>query len=154
MTELALGPWLIEATLEIFETMVCSRIEAGTPSIDGESPAAHVVGAVGFLGSLRGTVSFYCSNDVARDIAGLLLGIEPAEAESQVPDTVGEITNMIAGRLRGRMAQHGETVMITTPTVTRGTDFSAQHFNIASRILCPFRMGSQELFVELILQAA
>ena len=82
-----------------------------------------------------------------------LLGISPDEAGAEVPDTVGEITNMIAGTLRGKLAQSGDTLMITPPSVTVGSDFSAQHFNVAARVLCPFQMGAHEVFVELILQS-
>lgn len=145
---------LVEATSEVFETMVFRSLVAGLPIFDGRQPVASVVGAVRFLGSLSGTVSFYSSDEAARDIAGALLGISPDDAGNEVPDAVGEITNMIAGALRGKLAQVGETLMITPPSVTRGTDFSAQHFNVASRVLCPFAMGEREVYVELILQSA
>jgi chemotaxis protein CheX len=146
-------PKLIEATTEVFETMVFRTLEAGPPTIDGQQPAANVVGAVRFLGSLSGTVSFYSSDGAAREIAGALLGISPEDAGNEVPDAVGEITNMIAGSLRGKLAQSGENLMITPPSVTRGSDFCAQHFNVASRALVPFKMGEKEVFVELILQS-
>jgi chemotaxis protein CheX len=146
-------PKLAEAVNEVFETMVFKTLAAGTPLRDERQPKANVVGAIRFLGSLSGTVSFYSSDAAARDIAGALLGISPEDAGNEVPDAVGEITNMIAGSLRGKLAQAGESLMITPPSVTRGTDFSAQHFNVAARVLCPFAMESHEVFVEIILQS-
>jgi len=145
-------PRLTDATIEVFETMVFTTLVVGEPALDSPPPAAHVVGAVRFLGSLSGTVSLYASNDAAQEIAGQLLGISPEEAADSVCDAIGEVTNMIAGTFRAKVTQTGETLMITTPTVTRGTDFSAQHFNVASRVLCPFFMGEKKVFVELILQ--
>lgn len=144
---------LAEATSEVFEKMVCTALGSCPPVVDGFQPPAHVMGAVRFLGTLSGTVSFYASDDASRRIAGHLLGIRPDEAGDSVADAVGEITNMIAGTFRAKMTQSGETLMITTPTVTRGSDFSAQHFNVASRSLCRFTMGDHEVFVELILQS-
>jgi chemotaxis protein CheX len=146
-------PKIAEATTEVFETMVFKSLEAGEPTVDGAQPVANVVGAIRFLGSLSGTVSFYSSDGAAREIAGALLGISPEDANNEVADAVGEITNMIAGSLRGKLAQSGENLMITPPSVTRGSDFSAQHFNVASRVLCPFKMDDKEVFVELILQS-
>jgi chemotaxis protein CheX len=146
-------PHLIEATTEVFATMMAKELEAGSPAVNGAQPAANVVGAVRFLGTMTGTVSFYASEPAAREIAGAMLGIAPEEADGEVSDAVGEITNMIAGTLRGKLTQTGERLMITPPSVTRGTDFSAQHFNVASRVLCPFHMGGEQVFVELILQA-
>jgi chemotaxis protein CheX len=151
---LAMIPLLFDATSEVFATMVFVDLERGTPIEGHEQPVATVVGAVNFLGSVSGTASFYASAAAAREIAGAMLGIDPAEAEAEVPDTVGEITNMIAGTFRGKLTQAGETLMITPPSVTVGTDFRAQHFNVAARVLCPFRMRDHELFVELILQAS
>jgi chemotaxis protein CheX len=146
-------PRLAEATNEVFETMVLKTLAAGEPMRDKRQPTANVVGAIRFLGSLSGTVSFYSSDAAAREIAGALLGIAPEDANNEVPDAVGEITNMIAGALRGKLAPAGEHLMITPPSVTRGSDFSAQHFNVASRVLCPFKMDDHEVFVEIILQS-
>jgi chemotaxis protein CheX len=147
-------PKLVDATTEVFATMVFTSLTPGEPIVDGTQPVANVVGAVRFLGTVSGCVSFYSSDAAAREISGAMLGISPEEAGDAVCDTVGEITNMIAGTLRGKLAQSGETLMITPPSVTRGTDFCAQHFNVASRVLCPFTMGAQDVFVELILQSA
>ncbi len=147
-------PKLTEATIEVFETMAFTTLTPQQALADTPQPTASVMGAVRFLGSLSGTVSFYAADDAACQIAGLLLGIPPEEADDQTADAVGEITNMIAGTFRAKMAQGGETLMITTPTVTRGSDFRSQHFNVVSRWLCPFQMGERTVFVELILQAA
>lgn len=151
--ETSIIPKLAEATNEVFETMVFKTLVAGAPLRDERQPKANVVGAIRFLGSLSGTVSFYSSDEAARDIAGALLGISPEDAGNEVPDAVGEITNMIAGSLRGKLAQAGETLMITPPSVTRGSDFCAQHFNVAARVLYPFTMDSHVVFVEIILQS-
>ena len=145
---------LAEATLEVFETMVFTTLTPGTPDHDGPQPPASVMGAVGFLGSSSGTVSFFATDDGACQIAAMLLGSSPEEALEQMPDAVGEITNMVAGTFRAKMAQGGETLMITTPTVTRGSDFHAQHFHVVSRSLCSFAMGEHTVWVELVLQAA
>lgn len=146
-------PRIAEATREVFETMVSTTVEMGEPVVDGQQPVATVMGAINLVGTLGGTVSFYTSEPVAREIAGALLGISPEEAADEVADTVGEITNMIAGSIRGKLAQSGETIAITPPRVMRGSDFVAQHFNVAARVLCPFTMRGQELFVELIVQS-
>lgn len=145
-------PKLTEATAEVFETMVFTTLTAGEPVVNNPPPAAHVVGAIRFLGTLSGTVSIYASLEAAQEIAGLLLGISPEDAIDSMCDAIGEVTNMIAGTFRAKMTQAGETLMITTPTITRGTDFSAQHFNVASRALIPFAMGERQIYVELILQ--
>jgi chemotaxis protein CheX len=147
-------PLVVDATAEVFATMVFVELERGTAIVGNAQPVATVVGAVNFLGSVSGTVSFYSSDTAACEIVAAMLGIDPADAGAEVPDTVGEITNMIAGTLRGKLTQAGERLMITPPSVTIGSDFRAQHFNVAARVLCPFKMRGQDIFVELILQAS
>src|SRR6478736_1767041 len=78
-------PRLADATNEVFETMVFKTLVAGTPRRDERQPKANVVGAIRFLGSLSGTVSFYSSDAAAREIAGALLGISPEDAGNEVP---------------------------------------------------------------------
>ena len=145
-------PKLIDATTEVFEKMVFTTLGVREPLVNHPQPPANVMGAVRFLGTINGTVSFYASQAAACRIAGKLLGISPDEASSHVPDAVGEITNMIAGRFRAKMVQVGESLAITTPTVTSGTDFSAQHFGVVVTSLCPLTMGDSQVFVELALQ--
>src|SRR5512142_2141544 len=89
---------LVEATNEVFETMVFQRLDTGDP-IEGEAlrPRSNVVGTVGFAGSRSGLVAFYSTMSTATTIAGRMLSIEPAQVNGEMVDAIGEITNMIAG---------------------------------------------------------
>ena len=82
-----------------------------------------------------------------------MLGIEPGHINGELPDAIGELTNMIAGSFRTRVAHSkGETWAISVPTVTIGSDFYMKYVSDVQRMLCPFRMKNNkaELFVELI----
>ena len=99
---------LIASTQEVFETMVFEPV-GSEPPIEGESerPKAHVIGTVSFTGERCGVVAFYSTNDTARTITGAMLGIPHAAVHGAVPDASGQITNMIAGTFRTRMAASG-----------------------------------------------
>ncbi len=143
---------LIEATNEVFETMVFQNLDTGIP-IEGEAlrPRSNVVGTVGFAGSRSGLVAFYSTMSTATTIAGKMLGIEPAQVNGEMVDAIGEITNMIAGSFRTKMAKEGDAWAISVPTVTVGSDFYTKYVTDVRRVLCPFRMEEEEIFVELIL---
>jgi chemotaxis protein CheX len=143
---------LQQATEEVFETMVFKSLAAALP-IEGDAlrPASNVVGTVGFVGTASGLVAFYSTLDGARDIAGSMLGMEPAQVNGEMADAIGEITNMIAGSFRTRMAAQGGTWAITVPTVTVGSDFYIKPHVQGRRVLIPFKMEGHEIFVELIL---
>jgi len=144
---------LIVSTLEVFETMVFRSLGSKTP-IRGEAlrPRSNVVGTVAFAGARCGVVAFYSTTETARTITGAMLGIAPAQVNGEMPDAIGEITNMIAGTFRTKMAAHGPAWAITVPSVTIGSDFCTKYVSDVQRVLCPFTMNEgDDIFVELIL---
>ena len=143
---------LLAATRDVFKTMVFHEVQTGSPLAgDGIRPGASVVGSVAFAGKTSGLVVFYSSLESAKAITASMLGIEPASVNGELPDAIGELTNMIAGSFRTRMAGvRGETWAISVPTVTVGSDFQTKYVSDVQRVLCPFTMGAAELFVELI----
>lgn len=151
ITEDLLQP-LIAATEEVFETMVFRKVGSKTP-IFGEAlrPTSNVVGTVGFTGERCGLVAFYSTTETAREIAGAMLGMPAADVNGEMPDAIGEVTNMIAGGFRLKLAEKGETLAISIPSVTIGSDFYTKYASDVQRILCPFRMDENEICVELIL---
>jgi chemotaxis protein CheX len=143
---------LIESTREVFEMMIQRDLKFGPP-IEGEAlrPRSNVVATVSFAGSESGVVVFYSTIDAANQIAGSLLGMTPAEVNGEMPDAIGEVSNMIAGAFRTKMSDAGHPWVISIPTVTVGSDFYTKYVSDVRRVLCPFQMGEQEVFVELIL---
>ena len=85
----------------------------------------------------------------ARDFTSAMLGIEVDE--EGLPDAVGEITNMIAGAFRTRMAAFQDAWAISVPTVTVGSDFYIKPISTGDRVIVRFTMDAHELFVELII---
>lgn len=142
---------LVEATQEVFQTMVMATLTTGVP-IDGDAlrPRSNVVGTVSFAGAQSGVVAFYTTMTTAKAIASALLG-GPVDDRDQVADAVGELTNMIAGTFRNHLAHDGSPCVISIPTVTVGSDFYTKYVSDVRRTLCPFRMDDEEIFVELIL---
>jgi chemotaxis protein CheX len=143
---------LVVATEEVFETMVFKPI-ARRPKLDGDAvrPPSNVVATVAFAGHRRGLVAFHSSLDAAREIAGAMLGMEPETLNGEMPDAIGEIANMIAGAFRTKLAAVEPASAIAVPTVTIGSDFCTKYSSAAKRVLCPFDMDAQTLYVELII---
>lgn len=144
---------LTGVTKEVFETMVFKPLTSGAPSeSEALRPPSNVVGTVGFAGSKKGLVAFYSTLEGARNIAGSMLGMEPADVNGELADAIGEITNMIAGSFRTRMATQGQNWAISVPTVTMGSDFYITTRVNGRRVLLPFKMDADDIFVELILE--
>lgn len=141
---------LVGATTDVFETMIFRKVVAkGTTWGHATRPKSQIVGSVGFAGSSTGLVAFHATLDAARDIATAMLGT-PVD-EDGVPDALGEVTNMIAGSFRTRMAQFQDAWAISVPTVTVGSDFYIKSITTGDRVLVGFTMDAHDLFVELII---
>ena len=108
---------------------------------------------VSFAGSASGVVAFYSTVAAACEIAGAMLGMAPEDVNGDMPDAMGEVTNMIAGNLRTKMTDAGHPWAISIPTVTVGSDFYTKYVSDVRRILCPFKMDEHEVFVELIISS-
>ena len=143
---------LIDVTRDIFATMVDRKVEFAEPTYAGPQPTANVVATVGYAGTLSGYVSLCVSKEAALEIAQALLGSSADEAHEHVRDAAGEMANMIAGSVRTQMTDKGETLGISTPIVTVGTDFTTAALRDVCQAVCAFKMGTHSCFVYLVLQ--
>ena len=144
---------LTAATRDVFKTMVFQEVEASSPIAGdalqtGRQRRGHR--------RLRRQDEWprrvlQLDGRAPRSITASMLGIDPASVNGELPDAIGELTNMIAGSFRTRVAHaKGETWAISVPTVTVGSDFYTKYVSDVQRVLCPFKMNKAELFVELI----
>jgi chemotaxis protein CheX len=143
---------LVTATTDVFSTMVFTEVHPGAPSEgDPLRSGTNVVGTIAFTGKTSGLVVFYSTIDAARQITASMLGTDAASVGDEMHDAIGELTNMIGGSFRTRIAHAcNETWAISVPTVTVGSDFYTKFVSEVQRLLCPFTMGDQQIFVELI----
>ena len=141
---------LVGATTDVFETMIFRQLQQReTTWGHAVRPKSQIVGTVGFAGSSTGLVAFHLSVAAAREITSAMLGIEIDE--EGLPDAVGEVTNMVAGAFRTRMAAFQAPWAISVPTVTVGSDFYIKPISTGDRVMVGFAMDAHELFVELII---
>ena len=143
---------LITATHDVFKTMVFTEVATAPPPGDDDvRKGKHVVGTIAFTGKTSGLVVVCTSIETGKKITASMLGMEPDAVTNELSDAVGELTNMIAGSFRTRIAQvHGETWAISVPTVTVGSDFSTKFVSDVQRVVCPFTFGESQVLVELI----
>jgi flagellar motor switch protein FliN/FliY len=64
-----------------------------------------------------------------------MLGIETDEIKSteEIKDVIGELANIVAGNLKTEFLDAGLTCVISTPSITSGSDFKIDPVDIASR---------------------
>src|SRR5262245_4094403 len=93
------------AVSSVFGTMLNLPVQeqsAGAPVPENE---AQIAGSVGFIGVVTGVVFIYSTVSFARQVTRRMLGPQIAvTAEEMVNDAFGEITNMIVGHIKSRLA--------------------------------------------------
>jgi chemotaxis protein CheX len=146
---------LVGATTDVFDTMVFRRLELRDTAWGFDTPSpGQIVGSVGFAGLSSGLVAFHTTIAAAAEITEAMLGAPADGASAAAVDAIGEITNMIAGAFRTRMARPGDAWAITVPTVTVGSDFYIKPITTGDRAVVSFTMDQHELYVELIITPA
>ena len=144
---------LVASAEEVFATMVFSPLAAGTQTANGVLTVPwNVMAVVAFAGAHSGSVAFYCTEETAPTITGAMAGLPPADVQGEMTDAIGEITNMIAGTFRTKMADPGTPWAISVPTVIVGDHLRTRHVGAGRTVLCTFTTaGGNSVFMELIL---
>jgi len=136
---------------DVFEMMARVRpaaTEAPGPRVQG----TWVSGIVG-LGSERIRISLvvHFPLELARDLTARLLG-DPRGARGEnghlVRDAVGEIANMIAGRVKSRVGSDRHPLAVSLPAVVEGREFAIAQGGRAERFSYRLQFPSGACWLE------
>ena len=130
-----------EITGSIWDTLFPMPLE---PAPDGQAVAEPAVtGCVTVEGAWNGAVLLSCERRLAGELAGELFR-SPSPSSEEVRDTVGEITNMLAGNLKALLPGPSR---ISLPTVASGGDYDLSVRGTARVAAVRFRCGDGSLEV-------
>jgi chemotaxis protein CheX len=103
------------------------QLEAIADEVDDASPPpvciTGVSGQVSFTGKMKGSLYQNFSEKLARSCASRILGTDKL-ADMEINDVIGELTNMVTGNLKSKMADKGFNCTLSIPTVIRGDKIS------------------------------
>jgi chemotaxis protein CheX len=112
-------PLIVEATTSVFEMMLGTTLSPLKPlAADADRPDHEISGIIGLSGQGKGMVSLSLTREAALSATGAMLGTQPTDIDPSVVDTVGELTNMVAGMLKSRLEQLNLNMGL--PTVVTG----------------------------------
>ncbi len=120
--EITFKQMLLDSTKEVFETMIFMDVaEAEDPKqVEGWS----LMGLISFKGDLEGSLSLSCSTECAQNIAMNMLGFDSVDelTEADTCDAIGEVVNMIVGRVKNFFADCIGNIEISIPSVINGRE--------------------------------
>jgi flagellar motor switch protein FliN len=155
ITDEAIRKTIEETLIETFEAMmsmglVTADIDQATHLEGGNT----MVGAIHFGGEVVGVLSFRLSEAFARTVTAAMLGLEAQEIKSteEIYDVIGELANIVAGNLKTEFLDGGLTCVISTPSITSGSDFKIDPVDIAPPVKFSFRHQDEFVLVELCIK--
>ena len=145
------------AVVEVFSTMLNVKARSVPPVEGFLDRQPQIVSAVGFTGAATGVVYLYTTAQFARHITAGLLGLSPAEIQTDetdemVNDTMGEIANMVVGQIKSRISDRGLRCVLTIPSIVRGSQLTIEPVSNTERHHCAFDCGQGPLLVEMLLK--
>lgn len=141
-----INPFVL-STLDVFSTMLGCKLTRGELSLNNNfHPAYDISGIIGLTGRASGTVVVSLERAVSLAAVRAILGEMPDSINADVIDTVGELTNMIAGKAKADLAQLEMSLAI--PTVVTGKNHVISYGSSAQTISIPYTCEWGSLSVE------
>jgi chemotaxis protein CheX len=130
---------VIEGLENVFSTMLNSTVQRiGLGLMENNQALYPVSGIIGIGGKGVGTVVVSMEESVAIKVAEIMLMMEGlTEVDNDVLDAVGEITNMICGDAKAKLAQF--QLKISLPNILHGANCMLHFPQKAHPISIPFK---------------
>lgn len=139
---------------EVLQKMASVAATVGTPYIKQDDRATgDVSGVIGLTGDAIGSLAISFSESSICGIAGAMLSESFLQANQDVFDAVGEITNMISGVARTYLEKDALTVWAGIPSVVFGKDHYIKHVLKSPSIVIPFTTEYGSFFVDVCIKS-
>lgn len=153
MNEEQLAKYVIDATREVFSTMVMMDPMDDYPIKEPLNRfRCSITGMVGFAGTYSGVVSIHCPVALALKITSSMLGMECEEVNEDLNDAIGEIANMLGGNVKQVLSKGGLDVKLSIPTVISGEDYTINSLSDSDCVVIPFNIDDDRFIVGLTLK--
>jgi chemotaxis protein CheX len=143
-----INPFL-QATVNVISTMAMIEPTAGKPYVKKDKIAiGDVSGVIGLTGASRGAIVLSFSEGAICKIVGSMLGVEYAAMDDDVKDAVGELTNMISGDARRRLAEKGIIFEAGIPSIVSGPHHTIESVAKGPVVAIPFEVEGHKFVIE------
>jgi chemotaxis protein CheX len=153
LKEEELAGFVINATKEVFDTMVMMTLEDSYPLKEPVTTFhCSVTGMVGLAGTYTGILSIHVPQPLALRITSNMLGMDVEEVSDDVNDALGEIANMLGGSVKQVLSKGGLDINLSIPTVISGEDYTINSMSDSDCVVIPFLNEGERFLVGLKLR--
>mgnify|MGYP001474719224 CR=1 FL=1 len=147
-----INPFLL-GTVEVLKKMAFVEPRPGKVYIKNTSLAhGDVSGIIGITGDMIGSLAISFGESCICHLVGSMLGESFAEANQEIFDGVGEITNMISGVARTYLEKEGLHVYAAIPSVVYGKNHTINHILKSPSIVIPFDTDQGSFVVDVCIK--
>lgn len=147
---------VIDSVKTVFDTMLSMEIQVADTVAKAMITGTRTVGAVGFAGDAIGLINIHVTSEFSKKMASVMLDmdIDEVDTEADVNDVIGEFSNIIGGNLKSIFANVNLRCELSTPSITRGSDFNVETMNMEVYERLAFKWMDYTFFVEFGLKLA
>lgn len=139
----------ISSVDEVFNTMLTIEPRrTGLALSRGARRGSGLSGIIGISGAVSGVVVLTFPTETAIAFAGRMIGAELTSVDDQVIDAVSELSNMIAGAAKAKLASD-PPAELSLPSVVHGKNYSLRYPSKAIWVEVPFATDAGEFNLEL-----
>jgi chemotaxis protein CheX len=140
----------IAATVSVFDKLLSCHLKRGEVYLKRSfQPEYQASGVIGLSGKATGAVALTLDRNVALRATEALLGERFDEINAEVADTIGELTNMIAGAAKAQLEQF--EMSMSLPSVVLGKNHIIQFPSNAVPLCIPFESPWGDLCLQVSL---
>ena len=150
----AIETTVTKSIMETFESMLSLDLAKVGKITDKGLDDQRMVGVVHYAGEVVGKLSLHVSQELATLITTAMLDVEASElhGDEEVKDVLGELTNIISGNLKSDFLNADLSCVISTPNITRGSDFKIEASKMGITHQWIFRHESHEILIDLAVE--
>ena len=139
----------LEAAINVLKTMAAVEPVPGKAFLKRDRLArGDVTGIIGVTGDAQGSMSISFTEPCIKAVVENLFGMPVSGVNDDVRDAVGELTNMICGDARRRLAEENIRLQAGTPTIVSGKGHTIKHIITGPCIAVPFETPHGSFVVE------
>ena len=143
---------MIEATREIFSSMVMMDISVKEVMTDHGPLHDTITGMIGLAGTHKGVLAVHVPYTVAMAITSSFLMMDVNEINADVHDAISEIANMLGGNVKTILSEKGRDINLSLPSTIAGSEYNFFSDKEVEKVIVKFDTGHGSFMIEMDLE--
>jgi flagellar motor switch protein FliN len=141
---------IIDAIVDVFDTMVSMEVEFFDSEPPDTTGTGRMAATVNFAGNVVGLLTIQVPAEMSDLMMAAMLDSDPEEIEDEgnIRDLIAEISNIVGGNLKSALNDANHQCVISTPSMTYGTDFTIKSLQMERFERFIFTHQENFIFVE------